>query len=761
MKLLSKLSIKGKLILTILSVIIITSVIGLSIIIYTHILSVRKDLINNLEMETRLIGEYCVTPLTFDDNKGAADVLNKLRSIPSIVKGELYDNKGKLFAEYKNMQLSDISRPKAENIKDIFVNSSSNTGFLLKDDNVYFYNTIIYQKINYGKVFLNASAKEYLKQINSYMLLMGILMIFLFIFSFILANFFQKFISNPILELAKFTGKVSQSRDYSIRLDERKSQDEISILYSGFNRMLDQISKREMERDLAEHALRESENKNRSLIDALPDLIFIFDKSDRITYYRSKKIDAPDLNKDFSNLYDLIKSEKLLRLFKIHKERTFNSRQLQAFEHETTGNNDKGYYEYRLVALNDYEILCIVRDISELKNTEQLLAHEKFRATAAEEADKLKSAFLANMSHEIRTPMNAIIGFSNLLRDEETSDEEKIEYIEIINKSGDNLLHLIDDIIDFLKIEAGQLVINKSYCNITKILGEIFVFFEKDKRSRKKAHINFLLNFPDNNKEITLFTDEYRFKQIMTNLLFNALKFTENGSIEFGYIINNEKQCVQFFVKDTGIGIPKDSLNVIFERFKKIEDKKTKLYGGAGLGLAICRNLIDILGGNIWVESIQGQGSTFFFTLPFIDLQTNDKIIMRESNEIPKYIWNDKTILVVEDEEYVCKFFERILLPTKANIIWAYNGINAVEMCKNNSNIDMVLMDMKLPELNGYEAVKRIKQHNSAIPVIAQTAFALSDDKAKCLEVGCDDYIAKPIDPVALLEKIQNFFNRK
>jgi CheY-like chemotaxis protein len=274
------------------------------------------------------------------------------------------------------------------------------------------------------------------------------------------------------------------------------------------------------------------------------------------------------------------------------------------------------------------------------------------------------------------------------------------------------------------------------------------------------------MNIPEKDNEIVIKTDAYRFKQVMINLISNALKFTEKGTVEFGYIIekqdaghSTQEKFIRFYVKDTGIGIPKDSLLEIFERFKKLEDKRTKLYRGAGLGLAISKNLVELMGGSIWAESEEGKGATFSFSLPYQSLEIKEEKKPKENNGDSKYIWEDKTILVVEDEDFVCKFYGRILGPTKATVIWANNGLQAVEACRSNDKINVVLMDMKLPEISGYEATRRIKTFRKHLPIIAQTAYAMSEDRSLCLEAGCDDYITKPIDPLILLNKIHNALN--
>jgi PAS domain S-box-containing protein len=755
-------TIKNRLLFIILFVTLTTGIIGFSIAIYFQAKSSKNEIVNNLNLEAGLIGQYCIASLKSDDKQRATEVLNKLKSFPSILKGEIYDKNIKLFSSYniqhKNIESFKVSKTPLSEIKGKYI---------------HIIRPIEYQNVNYGYIYIIASKAEYRKDNRNYIMTLIPFIAILLTLSILLSNYLLKFISIPILELTKFTERVSQTKDYALRI-KTKSDDEIGVLYNAFNNMLEQISFREAERDLAEHALRASENKNRTLIEAIPDLIYIFDKSGRFLYCKAKSFEVLPVNHEHiigKNIKDLIFSPHQLKMMNHFVDKAFKTKKVQSYEYEIKG---QGYYEERLIALNENEILCIVRDITEQKDIAKQLEHEKIRAGAAEEADKLKSAFLANMSHEIRTPMNAIIGFSNLLRDDDITEDEKNEYIELINHSGDNLLSLIDDIIDISKIEAGQLVINTKECNVNKTLDEMLVFFEKDKLTKKKEHLSIDLNIPESAKELKIVTDCNRFKQIITNLISNALKFTEEGGIEFGYKIDNSpdtkdhsestKTYLEFYVKDTGIGIPENSLEEIFDRFKKLENKRVKLYGGAGLGLAICKNLVENLGGKIWAESIEGKGATFFFTLP-LEL----KQVMSEKSDVgtptleiipqPTYDWSNKTVLVVDDEEFVCKYFERILTPTKAKILLAKSGIEAYESCKKNNDIDIVLMDMKLPDLSGYEAVKKIKKMNVKFHIIAQTAYAMAEDKIECLKVGCDDYIAKPIEAEILLEKMQSVFS--
>ncbi|MDD2563893.1 MAG: ATP-binding protein [Salinivirgaceae bacterium] len=370
--------------------------------------------------------------------------------------------------------------------------------------------------------------------------------------------------------------------------------------------------------------------------------------------------------------------------------------------------------------------------------------------TKAEEADKLKTSFLTNMSHELRTPMNAILGFSSLLLEEETPCGQYKSFIEIINESGNTLLNLVDDILDISKIEAGQIDIKKEDTNIHRLLEELLLSFNEIKHQKKAGEIALFLENNRNCKNLIL-TDPYRLRQILMNLLGNALKFTDVGNISFG-IESITKQKVTFYVTDTGIGISSEQIPLIFERFRKIDNEKNRLFRGAGLGLAITKKLVELLDGEIWLESQLGIGSTFRFSIP--NVISDSKEI---TNNLVKRSFADTTkrlnILIAEDESNNYKYLYQLLFKYNVNISWAKNGQEAINLC-NIKDFDVILMDIKMPIVDGYKATKIIKATFPTIKIIAQTAYAGKTELEKVLEAGCDDYIVKPINPNKLISKL-------
>ncbi|PLX13347.1 MAG: hypothetical protein C0597_11865, partial [Marinilabiliales bacterium] len=403
---------------------------------------------------------------------------------------------------------------------------------------------------------------------------------------------------------------------------------------------------------------------------------------------------------------------------------------------------------------------------SDITNHKKLLSDLVQAKEKAEESDRLKSSFLANMSHEIRTPMNGIIGFAELLKDHGISIQEKLEYLKIIDSNGKQLLNLINDIIDVAKMEAGQMFINKTIIEINPLLEEIYQFFQEEQKRLKKENIQFNLTIPAGNKH-TIFADDYRITQILNNLLSNAFKFTEKGSITMGYSLMdwNNDSYYQFFVSDTGIGIDENMQNFIFERFGQIEPKKRSNQQGTGLGLAISKGLIELLGGKIWFEStpedismgINGS-TTFYFTLPVSHIKkTKDHIQFELKPNTEMKNLNNAHILVVEDDHDNLELLRRYLQKAGANVIIARSGSEAIEAVKSNHHIKVVLMDIRLPDMDGFETTQQIKEINPNLPVIAQTAYAMYNDREICLKNGCDDYMAKPLDKEILYQKINQY----
>ena len=400
-------------------------------------------------------------------------------------------------------------------------------------------------------------------------------------------------------------------------------------------------------------------------------------------------------------------------------------------------------------------VIVAIDDITGRKKTEAELikALEK-----AEESDRLKSAFLANMSHEIRTPMNGILGFTGLLQEPHLADEEQQQYISMIEKSGERMLNIINNIINISKIEAGQMEVAIAATNINEQIEYIYNFF-KPEVEHKGMQLSFKNTLPA--KAAVIQTDSEKVYAILTNLVKNAIKFTPAGSIEFGY--EKKGEFLEFFVKDTGIGIPRDKQAAVFDRFVQLHIGDRRAFQGAGLGLAITKAYVEMLGGRIWEESEEGKGTVFYFTIPYNAVTAEKSVI---ENAVPAEITADKKespvrklkILIVEDDEKSEILITIIVKDFNKEILKARTGAAAVDFCRNNSDIDLVLMDIEMPELDGYEAARQIRQFNKDVVIIAQTAYALAGDRAKSIAAGCNDYIAKPYNKTSLTALLKKYF---
>ncbi len=391
-------------------------------------------------------------------------------------------------------------------------------------------------------------------------------------------------------------------------------------------------------------------------------------------------------------------------------------------------------------------MVSTVIDVTQQKRVEKelIIAKEK-----AEESDRLKSAFLANMSHEIRTPMNGIIGFSEMFMDDNISPEKRNYYAKIVIDSSQQLLTIVNDILDISRIDTGKVSLDITRVNLNDLLKDLFIFFNPQTQNK---NIRLYLHTPLTDKQARIETDKTRLRQIFTNLLNNACKFTQQGHIKFGY--ETEGDFLKFFVEDTGIGISPDLHEKIFERFRQAELEISKQTGGTGLGLSISQKLTELLGGKMKLESTPGEGSTFYFYLPYQPADTASGNIGQESSSSEQATF---VVLVAEDQEINFMFIEESLSKLPGlKVLHARDGVEAVEICKENSTVDLVLMDIKMPRLDGFEATQKIKEMHPDLPIIAQTAYAMTEDREKAYKIGCEGYLAKPIrknELVAWVEK--------
>ena len=371
----------------------------------------------------------------------------------------------------------------------------------------------------------------------------------------------------------------------------------------------------------------------------------------------------------------------------------------------------------------------------------------RYAEMKAKESDRLQSAFLQNISHEIRTPMNGIIGFSTLLNNDQLSDNQKQHYLEIITQSSNQLLGIINDVLDISLIETGNIQAYNESFSLNELLDELYY----ERNPFMKDGVSLTLSKGLSDAQSMIMSDELKVRQIMNNLLNNAIKFTDEGFINFGYQLKNNE--LEFFVHDSGIGIATDLHDKIFNRFHKAEIEITRLYEGIGLGLAICKGNVDLLGGRIWVESVLTKGSAFYFTIPYLLSKRTE--IQNSSKSNTPIITPTIHILVVEDDQTNYQYIEEILTALGYSIYRAFNGKEAVELCFKHRKIKMVLMDIKLPVMNGLEATKLIKKEFPEMIIIAQTAFTENEHIKFDRDADFDGYLSKPFSKEQLINMIK------
>jgi len=402
-------------------------------------------------------------------------------------------------------------------------------------------------------------------------------------------------------------------------------------------------------------------------------------------------------------------------------------------------------------------------DITSRKQTERdLLAKNQELVEAkdrAEESDRLKTSFLANMSHEIRTPMNGILGFTDLLRNPNLSAEDRKTYMDIIEKSGQRLMGTVNDLIDISKLETGQLKTVITDTPVYAQMENLYNFFRPEAEEKK---LQFTMHKELAGDRPIVRTDDNKLHSILSNLLKNAMKYTDEGSINFGckQVWREGSSMLQFYVSDTGIGIPKNKWTAVFKRFEQADLENRKAYEGSGLGLTIAKNLVELLGGEIWLESEENTGTTFFFTIPNVLTSEYQDPLVIDTKQISKPVSLDANIkiLIAEDDIASFLYLKTILREIPSNIIHVKTGLEAVRVCKENSDIDLVLMDIKMPDMNGLEATRLIRESNTTLPIIAQTAYAMAGDKEEALKSGFNEYLTKPIvqkELIRLLHQVQ------
>ena len=514
------------------------------------------------------------------------------------------------------------------------------------------------------------------------------------------------------------------------------------------------------ERFRAEKATKQAYHFNQQVINNLGEGIVVYDTSLRYKVWNpfmeqiTGKSTLEVLGRSAVDVFPHIKDYGLDQLM----EKALKGEQVRTpdvpFKVPHTGKS--GWVSALYTPLIDQEgrvtgMIAIINDISERKESEKKL---KIAKEKAEENNRLKSAFLANMSHEIRTPMNGIMGFSELLQQKEYPRSKQKRFLNVIHMRTKQLLRIINDLVDISKIEMNQLSLRNQHFNLNEVMKELHAIYQNEIKIQEKSGVQLIMHNELTHKDSDMLSDPHRFRQIMDNLLSNAIKFTPHGTIEFGYQ-KSSKDFMLFYVKDPGIGIPKDKQQIIFERFRQADDSTNRLYEGTGLGLTISKNLVDLMGGKMWLRSEPQKGSVFYFTLPYSapPLRNGNKAKPKEYKPSHE---KAKTLLIIEDDPASRDYLKELLEPESYNLILCDTGAKGYDAVTKNPDIDLILMDIKLPDIDGLELTRRIRSTlpERKIPVIAQTAYAMSEDAQKSLEAGCNDYISKPVHIQELQEKI-------
>jgi PAS domain S-box-containing protein len=554
-------------------------------------------------------------------------------------------------------------------------------------------------------------------------------------------------------KIARFYNKDGSLRWKELRLVPIVNETNVVIAIEGIT--IDITEQKNMQ-----IKIQESENKYRRLVENLRDVIYRVEHNPewRLTYISpiiEKLIGIPP--------NDFIKDQKLI--FKhIHPDDLHKLKRLIYNPSDEEASVELRWIDFNKAILwtelkrtpiydNEGKLIAsegIISDISERKKYEEELIEAKEKA---EESDKLKSAFLSNLSHEIRTPLNGIFGFMNLLKEPMLSESEKSDYISYMESSGDRLMNLIQDLLRIASIQANQVGLIVEDINIIDIVESCFNKYQK---YFKEKSIHFSLNINMDNEDSLIKSDNDKIYSILLILLSNALKFTLKGRVDLG--VERKNKYLQFYVKDTGVGIAKERQKAIFDKFVQADLRLSRPYEGAGLGLAIAKAYVEMLDGEIWLESKENLGSIFTFRIPFyrssLDLEQEQQIKEAEENERS---FKDIKVLIAEDDLVSEKYLEKLLNRHSFSIYKSRNGVEAIKMITENPDISMILMDLKMPILDGISATKKIREFNKSVIIIAQSAYALQLDKDKAIAAGCNDFITKPINSDELIEMLKKY----
>lgn len=504
---------------------------------------------------------------------------------------------------------------------------------------------------------------------------------------------------------------------------------------------------------LLESELQKTNQKLKVILEAIPDVVFLYDEHANIVdFYASSS--QFNIHRDalIGKNIDMVFPHHVIDTIRENIDKCLATQKLQKNEDWVEIRNNITWYENKYVNVGNTNVLSVSSNITERKKIEEELIYAKNKA---EESDRLKIAFLTNISHEIRTPMNAIVGFSDLMFKTDVTKEEVKEYSSVVLSSSKQLLSIFEDIIDISRIESELYPVQHKETELTSVLKQIKLLYSNI------AALNDLeiRSFPDPKYEgLTILTDEDKLKQILSNLISNAIKFSKNGSVDFGYLVKNK--AIEFFIKDYGIGIPQEYHAIIFDRFRQVKTNTETKCSGTGLGLSIAKSLVETLGGNIWFESQTGIGTQFYFTIPAKNVEILQENKRKDTDLIDKNCWIGKKILVAEDEELNYRLVCGLLKKSGISIVRANNGVEALSIVLSDKP-DLVLMDINMPIMNGLRATSAIRKHYPDLPIVALTAYPFTHNLKKATEVGCNDYLVKPVNNKSLLMSLHKYLKSK
>ena len=745
--------------------------------------ALREAAVGNLNAMAEVMGENVTAALNFRDQEDATRTLDALKAKPEILEAAVIDNDGTLFAAYPANRLEAL-KEKVKTMQEgadfepnalvLIKRITSNREKHAKD------------KASLGMLYLKSDMHELSSRVWFGVVLSLCILVGTFILTVLISSRLQGIITGPILDLVRMTKDVSERKNFSVRA-KQSGEDEIGLLVKGFNGMLSQLEERDL--SLAKHrehleeevarrtqqllhaheAIRESEEKVRAIVQTAADGILTFDDNGLITSFNNAAqkffgyTEEEVLGHPFSILTASQETSRPHLTFMEHIiaraiEGPIVGRQfLGCSKSSATFPMELSLTKVR-VGGRDF-FTCILRDITERKAAEAQLIQAK---EAAEALAKAKSQFLANMSHEIRTPMNGIFGAIQLVL-KTSLDTDQREFLEMMKSSADSLLRIVNDVLDFSKADAGKLRLENAPFelrdSIHKAIGVMSI-------RAKEQGVEFLTEVAVD-VEDRLIGDSQRLGQILINLVGNALKFTPKGGSVRLHVEHQEGQSkmLHFAVADTGIGIPADRQKIIFDAFTQVDTSSTRKFGGTGLGLAIASNIVKIMGGEIWVESAEGKGSTFHFTVPFGIQRTevrskSEYEVAQELATSQHQAKNRKVlqILLAEDNPTNQKIARKLLEHHGFVVTLANNGSEALNHL-GKGRFDIVLMDCQMPEMDGFEATAQIRKAEKDtpihLPIIAMTAHAMAGDRERCIASGMDDYVSKPIHEEVLLEVIR------